>query len=100
MNIVKDLIARIEKRLTETKNPCKLYATEAKAEAVAVELAQLCADHFAKTGTATRPARYVVVLIPSVNKWTVGFDLTEVMNRADSTGGYLGIMSERGFYTF
>lgn len=43
-NIIKSLAARIEERLTETKNPCKNYATEAAAEkataAVALVLAR------------------------------------------------------------
>lgn len=100
MNIVKDLVTRIEKRLTETKKPCNLYATEERAELTAEHNAKLLADYFAKTGTATHPARYVVVFIPSVGKWAVGFDQTEVMNRSTSTGGYAGVMSARGFYTF
>lgn len=100
MNLVKDLVARIEKRLTETKRPCKLYTTEAAAEAVAEEQAMILANYFHSQGKAQRPARYIVVHIPSVNKWAIGFDQTEVMHRHDSTGGYLGVMSDRGFYTF
>lgn len=102
MNIVKDLVARIEKRLLKTKKPCKLYATEEQAEAVAIEQAQFLANYLAHnvTDKDARPARYVVVHIPSVNKWACGFDMTECMNRPNSGGGYLGIMADRGFYTF
>lgn len=106
MNIVKDLVARIEKRLTETKKPCKLYATEAAAEKVAANEAEFLAVYFSKytfsqaEARHVRPARYVVVHIPSVNKWAIGLDQTEVMARHDSSGGYAMIMADRGFYTF
>ena len=100
MNIVKDLVARIENRLTETKKPCKLYATEAAAEKVAEEKATAFAAYFSRNKQTIRPARYIVVYIPSINKWAIGFDQTEVMARSTSTGGYVGVMSDRGFYTF
>jgi len=106
MNIVKDLVARIEKRLTETKKPCKLYSSEATAEKVAEEEAKFLAVYFSKHGFSDdeakniRPARYVVVHIPSVNKWAIGLDQTEVMSRKDSVGGYAMIMADRGIYTF
>lgn len=100
MNIVKDLVARIEKRLLDTKKPCRLYATEERAEAEAVDQAAFMGAYFARPGTTSRPARYVVVFIPSVGKWAIGFDLTEVMNRHNACGGYVGVMADRGFYTF
>lgn len=99
MNLVKDLVARIEKRLTETKKPCKLYATEEKAEAVAIEEAEFMGAYFSNVAHP-RPARYIIVYIPSVGKWAIGFDLTEVMRRHDAIGGYLGVMSDKGHYTF
>lgn len=101
MNIVKDIIARIEERAKQTKKPCKLFATEEKAEAIAAFKAQELADYFAKEGVKhVRPARYIVVMIPSLGKWTCAFDLSEVMGRETSTGGYLGVFAEQGFYTF
>lgn len=107
MNLVKDLVTRIEKRLTETKKPCKLYATEAAAEKVAESEARILALYFAPplrnsedAKKAVPPARYIIVFIPSVGKWAIGFDQTEVMSRPRSTGGYVGIMADRGFYTF
>lgn len=100
MNIVKDLVARIEKRLTETKNPCKLYATEAAAEKVAEKQALTFGQYFARDVEKARPARYVVVHIPSANKWAIGFDQTEIMGRRDFAGGYAGIISTAGFYSF
>lgn len=99
MNLVKDLVARIERRLTETKKPCKLYATEAQAEKVAEEQAEFLGAYFTNVAHP-RPARYLIVHIPSVGKYAIGFDMTEVMSRKSSIGGYLGVMSDRGFYTF
>jgi len=99
MNLVKDLVARIEKRLTETKSPCKLYKSEEAAEKVAEAEALVLAQAFSRDSNP-RPARYIVVFVPSVGKWAIGFDQTEVMSRARNTGGYVGIMADRGFYTF
>lgn len=106
MNLVKDLIARIEKRLTETKSPCKLYKTEAAAEKVAEEEARVLAVYFSpymqdsEEAKKVQPARYIIVHIPSVDKYAIGFDQTEVMRRERCSGGYVGIMADRGFYTF
>ena len=47
-----------------------------------------------------RPARYIVVHIPSVDKWAIGFDLTELMGRHVFAGGYVGIIADDGHYTF
>lgn len=99
MNLVKDLVSRIERRLTETKKPCKLYATEAAAEKVAEEQAEFMGSYFTNVAHP-RPARYIIVHIPSVDKYAIGFDMTEIMNRSEAVGGYLGVMSDRGFYTF
>ena len=100
MNLVKDLVARIEKRLTETKSPCKLYATEKVAESIAETFALEFAQYFARDPSKAHPARYIVVHIPSVDKYTVGFDLSELMSRSTHTGGYVGIVSASGFYSF
>lgn len=100
MNVIKDLIERIEKRRKETKNPCKSYATEAAAETVAETYAIQFAMHFAKVNVRARPCRYIVVYNAAWGRWVIGFDLTELMNRTDSTGGYLGIISDHGFYSY
>lgn len=99
MNVVKALIARIEERRKETANPCKSYATEAKAEAVASEFAQKLANHFAK-GDHQGEARYIVAYDEAWGRWVIGFDLTELLRRSTSTGGYIGIASDAGFFTY
>jgi hypothetical protein len=99
MNVVKDLIARIETRRKETKNPCKSYATEAKAEAVAEKLALDLANYFAIAPSSNvRPCRYIVAYNEVWGRWVVGFDFTELLARKTSTGGYLGVAD--GFYTY
>lgn len=99
MNIAKDLIARVEAYRKDNKNPCKNYATEAKAEAVAAKLAQDYANYFA-IGETQHACRYVVVFNEAWGRWIVGFDFTELLARRTSTGGYVGIAAQNGFYTF
>lgn len=101
MNVAAQLIARIEARRAETKNPCKSYASEAKAEAVAEELALQFANYFAAFNTTDiRPCRYIVVYNKAWGRWVVGFDFTELLSRKSSTGGYLGVASDKGFFTY
>lgn len=99
MNIIKDLTARIEDYRKSNKNPCKSYSTEEAAEKATAEMAQVAADHFRKNhNDTTRPARYVVFYNAAWARWVGAIDLTELMGRSTSTGGYLGIC--KGFYTF
>lgn len=99
MNIVANLIARIESARAENKNPCKSYSTEANAEKVAAKTAQDVANYFHKAkGDDARSMRYVVVFVPSWGRWVCGFDMSELINRSSSTGGYLGICGDHFTY--
>lgn len=101
MNVVKNLIARIEARREETKTPCKSYATEAKAEAVAEELATEFANYFAASGASDiRPCCYIVAYNEAWGRWVVGFNFTELFSRKSFAGGYVGVASDKGFYTY
>lgn len=101
MNVVKELIARVEDYRKTNAKPCKSYATEAKAEAVAEELAMTFANYFAAfNNTNIRPCRYVVVFNEAWGRWIVGFDFTELLRREGMTGGYVGIASDKGFFTY
>lgn len=101
MNVNAELIARIEARRAETKNPCKSYKTEAKAEEVAAAFAVKLANYFSRfNATDIRPCRYVVVYNEAWGRWVVGFDLTELLGRNTSTGGYIGVAGDAGFYTY
>lgn len=99
MDIVKFIIDSIEERRAQTKTPCKSYATQAKAEAIAATLAQQFADYFSIDGTQ-RPCRYIVAHNEAWNRWVVAFDLTELMRRDTFSGGYIGTVADRGFYTY
>lgn len=94
MDIISGLIERIEKRLKETKKPCKSYATEAKAKIAAADVLAKGQNYF---GTE-RPARCVVFFVPKLGRWCVGIDMTEYMRRPDFGGGYLGYFT--GHYCY
>ena len=101
MNIAKDLIDRIEAYRETNAKPCKAYKTEQKAEAVAEEFAKVFAKYFARFDTADiKPCRYIVAYNEAWGKWVIGFDFTELLSRETSTGGYLGVASEKGFFTY
>lgn len=97
MNTVKELVARIEDRFTETKNPCKTYATEAAADKVGMKYAALAGEWYC---SSNRPARYVVVYVPKMNRYTVAFDMTEMMHRSTFLGGYVGMLSDKNFFSY
>ena len=98
-NLTADLIARIESRRAETKNPCKSYATEARANAVAEKYAQEFADYFALSETQ-RPCGYIVAFDDAWQRWVIGFDLSGLLSRTTSTGGYVGCVAHAGFYSY
>lgn len=97
MNVIKSLQARISDRLTETKNPCKTYATEDKAEQVGVKFAKELGKYFDTTG---REARFVTVYIHQLDRWTVAFDFSELLARNTACGGYVGVAAQAGFYSY
>ena len=95
-NIVTSVVARIEARLTETKNACKTYKTEEAADKVGAKYAKIVADHH----MCKQPAKYVVIYVPSIQRFTPAFDLNELIRRPESTGGYIGLLAQHGFFTF
>lgn len=99
MNIVDTLIARIEDYRKTNKNPCKSYATQAAAEKATAKMAQDAANYFdAARRTDAPSARYVVFYHEAWGRWVGAIDLTELLQRKTSTGGYLGFCT--GFYTY
>jgi len=96
MNVITELQTRIARRLTETKNPCKTYATEAGAERAAVKMAERGAAHF----DCNRPAQYVIVEVPELGRYTPAFAINELLARPEARGGYVGIFGAAGFYTY
>lgn len=98
MNIIATLTARIEEYRVENKNPCKNYATQANAERATGEMAMVAAQHFTARGNEVVSARYVVFYVEAWGRWVGCIDMTELLQRKTTTGGYLGIC--QGFYTF
>ncbi len=99
MNIIKSLTARIEEYRAENKNPCKNYATEEAAEKATAKMAQAVATHFDTLGRPNAPdAQYVVFYVAPWGRWVGAVNMTELMNRSNSTGGYIGFCT--GFFTF
>ena len=96
MNVIKDLQTRIARRLTETKNPCKTYATEAGAEKAAEKMAAQAAEHFG----SSRPANYLIIFVPELGRYTPAFAINELVARPDARGGYVGIFGAAGFYSY
>jgi len=95
MNIITLLTNKIEKRKTETANPCKSYATMAAAEKATSKMADMVGNEH-----GTRQAQYLVFYIESWGRWVGAVNLTETLARHDRNGGYLGLCGTNGFYTF
>lgn len=98
MNIIKDLTRRIEECRVDNKEPCKNYASEANAEKATAAMAQEAARYFTRPGEDVRSANYVVFYVESWGRWVGCINLSEVISRKSSTGGYLGICT--GFFTW
>lgn len=99
-NIIATLTARIEEHRATNKNPCKNYGSEAAAEKATSKMAQRAATYFdANDGRSDAPsARYVVFYVEAWGRWVGCIDLSELLNRKNSTGGYLGQC--KGFFVF
>ena len=98
-NIIATLTARIEDYRATNKNPCKNYGSEAAAEKATAKMAQNAATYFDKEGRSDAPsARYVVFYVEAWGRWVGCIELSELLRRTNSTGGYLGYC--KGFFTF
>jgi hypothetical protein len=98
MNIIDNLIARIEDYRATNKQPCKNYATKEAAEKATAKMAQDAANYFHAVDGDANSARYVVFYNEAWGRWVGAIDLTELLRRDSSTGGYLGFCT--GFYTY
>jgi hypothetical protein len=89
-----NILDRIERRFTETKNACKLYATADGADKAAKrEVAMLNAAH-----EVDIDCPYIITFVPSQEKYTVVFDLTRWLHQY-GTGTYLGWFAQRNFFS-
>ena len=99
MNIIDTLTARIEEYRTTNKQPCKNYGSKEAAEKATAKMAQAAAQYFDRHNSAdAKPARYVVFFNAAWGRWVGAIELSELLSRPNSTGGYLGFC--RDFYTF
>ena len=99
MNIVDTLIARVEDYRKDTKTPCKNYATYKAAEKATAAMAQKAATYFDVNNRADAPsANYVVFFVEPWGRWVGAINLSELLSRKNSTGGYMGVCT--GFFTF
>lgn len=99
MNIISFVTARMEEYRTTNKQPCKNYATEAAAEKATAQMAQNVANYFTSLrGVEVRPAQYVVFYNKAWGRWVGAINMSELLQRPTTTGGYIGFCT--GFYTF
>lgn len=97
MNITKEMTKRvIEARGNNKVFPCKVYGTEANAEKATAAAALNVARTFVPAGEETLSAQYIVAYVQEWGKWVGFICMSEVINRKNFTGGYLGC--EMGFF--
>jgi len=97
MNSIKTLIARIEEYRAVNKNPCKSYSSEVAAEKAAEKMAKNIGIYYTgNNDTDLRPS-YVLFFNPAWGRWCVAFNIVKLLN---SYGGYIGYVSDKGFYTY
>lgn len=98
-NIITTLTARIEEYRKTNKNPCKNYGSREAAEKATAEMAEKAAVYFNRGyEEGVKPADYVVFYVEAWGRWVGCINLSELMHRHNSTGGYLGFC--KGFYTW
>jgi hypothetical protein len=91
-NYPMDHTANIEARLAENKNGVKTYASHQMARGRADNIVErLAANHKSRMA-------YILVYLPSTGRFTPIFCLSEWM-RANKVGGYIGFLSDDGFYS-
>ena len=89
-----NILDRIERRFTQTKTACKLYANTASAtKAAKAEVAKLNKVHGVEIDCP-----YIVTFVPSQQKFTVVFDFTCWLQRYNA-GTYLGWFADRKFFS-
>lgn len=89
MNLIENLIERIEDYRKENKNPCKSYKTYEIASKKAVEIAIKGANYF-----GVDDIEYVVFYNPHWQRFNVAFRLPR------NVGGYMCFFSDFGFYSY
>jgi hypothetical protein len=97
-NIITTLTERIEDYRKENKQPCKNYGSQAAAEKATLHIATKAATNFTVPNEEIKPASYVVFFNEAWGRWVGAVDMSELIRRPTSTGGYLGVCT--GFFTY
>jgi hypothetical protein len=92
-----DITARIEARLNQNNRSIKTYASHQFARSKAEKLSEQASQYFLGSSELQGPD-FVITFLPNVKRWTVVFHLSSWLQR-HSTGGYVGIFSDEGFFT-
>jgi hypothetical protein len=97
MNTIDTLIARVEEYRATNANPCKNYKTQAAAEKATASISKLAGAYFDIAGNE---AEYIVVFNAAWGRWIGAVNLNELISRKTARGGYLGIVSNAGFFSY
>lgn len=89
-----NILNRIEDRLAENKSSVKTYASYSTAHTVAENES----NNFEKWNGTDVGMEYVVVMLPKTHRWTVIFNMSKWIQRAN-TGTYVGWFAQRGFFS-
>ena len=84
MNIIENVIERVEAYRKTNQNPCKNYATKKMAEIMGVRF-------------DTEPARNIVIYNEAWGRWIGAIDMSEMLSRKN-TRGDSGFTT--GFYSY
>lgn len=90
-----NLTERIENRIAENKSSVKTYKTYAAACEVGEKFGKLFATYMGKQDAQ---ADYIVVYLPTLNKFTVVFQMMAFLSKYQ-VGGYLGWFANKGFFS-
>jgi hypothetical protein len=97
MNTIDTLISRVEEYRTTNKTPCKNYKTKEAAEKATASIARMAGVYFDTKGNE---AEYIVVFNAAWGRWIGAVNLNELISRQSARGGYVGIVSGAGFFTY
>jgi len=94
MNVITKLVERVEEYYETNKKPCKSYASESNAEKAAHKVVEKIAKYYSDE---EKMVEYVVFFVPAMQRWTVAFNTTKLINKH---GGYAGIVSDMGYFMY
>ena len=92
MNVVENILSRVEAYRKTNQNPCKNYATKLNAEKATKKMAEIMGDRF-----DTKPARYIIIYNEAWGRWIGAIDMSELLSRKNITGGH---PFATGFYSY